>query len=90
MKISGREKRPERMVSEYIAPLGAGQQRSVQLRLSCRGKPKMTISETLAIEIVVNYRDIFKDREMKLEYVVDPQTQVLRRFEQVKVTFPPA
>jgi hypothetical protein len=50
----------------------------------------MTISETLAIEIVVNYRDIFKDREMKLEYVVDPQTQVLRRFEQVKVTFPPA
>jgi hypothetical protein len=87
MGISGMERQPPQMITSYIEPLGAGKQQRVLLKLSCPGKPKMIKSESLVIHITVNYRDIFQDQVMALEFSVDSLTEVIRRFEKVKLDF---
>jgi hypothetical protein len=89
MEISGRDKQPEAPILQYIEPLSAGSQQTVQLSLSCPGKPKMLSSEQLQIHITVNYRDIFEVCQMQLEFSVNPLTEVISRFEKVHLNFNP-
>jgi hypothetical protein len=83
MEISGKPKQLEGHVTEYIEPLGAGQQRIVQLNLTCPGKLSVAERELLSVHITVHYRDIFETKKMELEFSVDPATDKIRRFEKV-------
>jgi hypothetical protein len=89
MEISGKPKLMEEPVPEYIEPLGAGQQRIVQLTLTCPGKLDMTGKEQLSVHITVHYRDIFETKRMELEFSVDPTTDKIRRFGNVCLDFIP-
>jgi hypothetical protein len=85
MEISGNQKQPELPAMEYIEPLGAGKTHRLNLTVSCPGQPKT--AESLGLHITISYRDIFQHQVMTLEFSVDPLTQTIRRFEQVKVNF---
>jgi hypothetical protein len=49
----------------------------------------MLSSEQLQVHITVNYRDIFETRQMQLEFSVNPLTEVISRFEKVRLNFIP-
>jgi hypothetical protein len=89
MEISGKPKQLEGLVTEYVEPLGAGQQRIVQLNLTCPGKLSAEERELLSIHITVRYRDIFENKTMELEFSVDSTTDRIRRFEKVSLDFIP-
>jgi hypothetical protein len=85
VEIVGHEVQPETPTMEYIEPLGAGKIRDISLKLVCPGKPKMIKSEVLRVHVIVNYRDIFGSREMRLEYHIEPLSLTIRRFGEQKV-----
>jgi hypothetical protein len=89
MEISGKPKQLEGLVTEYIEALGAGQQRIVQLNLTCPGKLSVAEKELLSVHITVRYRDIFENKTMELEFSVDSTTDRIRRFEKVSLDFIP-
>jgi hypothetical protein len=85
MEISGKEKQPERAITDYISPIGAGKEREVLLRLCCPGELQSV--DELAVHIKVHYRDIFEARLMELEFFVNPQNFQIRRVEKATVDF---
>jgi hypothetical protein len=85
MEFYGKEKQPERAITEYIAPLGAGKDREVLLQLCCPGLAQS--DSQLAVHIRVHYRDIFETRLEELEFLVNPQNFEIRRLEKARVDF---
>jgi hypothetical protein len=85
MEISGSQKSSELPIKEYIEPLGAGKDRAIQLSVSCSGKPKMMADQQLLLHLKVNFRDIFDDCQMALEFSINPLTEAISRFEKVRL-----
>jgi hypothetical protein len=85
MEISGKPKQLEALVTDYIEPLGAGQQRIVQLNLTCPGKLSVEERELLSVHITLRYRDIFESKTMELEFSVDFTADRIKRFETVSL-----
>jgi hypothetical protein len=89
MEISGREKQPGRILTEYIPAIGAGKYSDITLRLCCPGKLQGTQDDQLAVHIKINYRDIFESHVVPLEFFVNPQNFQISRMEKVTVDFRP-
>lgn len=84
MEIVDHEKQPEMSVMESIEALGSEKSRKVELTLLCPGIPKMG-DEILRVHITLTYRDIFESREMKLEYFIEPLTNIIKKLELRKI-----
>jgi hypothetical protein len=85
MEISGKEKQPERAITQYVPPIGAGKETELLLQLCCPGHVQG--GDQLAVHIKVHYRDIFETRQIELEFFVNPQNFVISRLEKISVDF---
>jgi hypothetical protein len=73
------------MAMIYFEPLGAGAEQEVPLTLNCSGKPQTENGEMLRVRITVNHRDIFEKKTMPLEFLINPVTHTIQRFETIMI-----